>query len=284
MLSLSKILIPVAFSDPCRGVVRQAAALACRVHSELTLLHVAQPMHYSLGAWEATVPMPDPPPGRMAGLQQQLDSFFAAELETIRARTILAEGDAATEITGIAEREGTNLIMMPTHGRGSFRRLLLGSVTAKVLHDALCPVWTGVHMQDALVQDRLTYRKIVCAVDLGPQTQAALGWAGAFAQAWGADLTVIHALAPATGAANPALQEEFGRSAGEQIAQYLRELGVAARTRITSGALPEAVCEEAKDLEADLLVIGRGHGTGGGRLPSNAYAIIRQSVSPVVSV
>jgi len=39
--------------------------------------------------------------------------------------------------------------MMPTHGLGGFRRFLLGSVTAKVLHDADCPVWTGVHLERA---------------------------------------------------------------------------------------------------------------------------------------
>ena len=34
---------------------------------------------------------------------------------------------------------------MPTHGFGPLRRFLLGSVAAKVLHDAQCPVWTSVH-------------------------------------------------------------------------------------------------------------------------------------------
>ncbi len=38
---------------------------------------------------------------------------------------------------------------MPTHGYGPFRRFILGSVTAKVLHDADCPVWTGVHLEEA---------------------------------------------------------------------------------------------------------------------------------------
>ena len=37
---------------------------------------------------------------------------------------------------------------MPTHGYGPFRRFILGSNTAKVLHDADCPVWTGVHVEE----------------------------------------------------------------------------------------------------------------------------------------
>jgi nucleotide-binding universal stress UspA family protein len=38
---------------------------------------------------------------------------------------------------------------LPTHGLGAFRRSLIGSITAKVLHDAECPVWTGVHLAQA---------------------------------------------------------------------------------------------------------------------------------------
>jgi nucleotide-binding universal stress UspA family protein len=45
-------------------------------------------------------------------------------------------GDPATYITAQAEKNDVDLIMMATHGYGTFRSLLLGSVAAKVLHDA----------------------------------------------------------------------------------------------------------------------------------------------------
>ena len=60
----------------------------------------------------------------------------------------MLEGDASEVITKYAAEHGTDLIMMPTHGYGVFRGLLLGSVTAKVLHDAVCPVWTAVHVEE----------------------------------------------------------------------------------------------------------------------------------------
>ena len=59
----------------------------------------------------------------------------------------LAQGDAATEIVQFAMRENVDLIAMPTRGCGVFRKMLLGSVTAKVLHDASCPVWTSSHTE-----------------------------------------------------------------------------------------------------------------------------------------
>ena len=54
---------------------------------------------------------------------------------------------------------------MPTHGYGIFRSMLLGSVTAKVLHDAACPVWTGVHVEET-PPNSAAFERILCAVDL----------------------------------------------------------------------------------------------------------------------
>ena len=57
------------------------------------------------------------------------------------------------------------MIMMPATGLGRFRRVLLGSVTAKVLHDVSCPVWTSAHEPDPTLAAPGTYRTILCAVD-----------------------------------------------------------------------------------------------------------------------
>jgi nucleotide-binding universal stress UspA family protein len=58
-----------------------------------------------------------------------------------------------------------------------------------------------------------------------------------------------------------------------------------AEVRIDAGDAPAVVCQMAKDLAADLLVIGRGSASGiFGRLRANAYSIIRQAPCPVVSV
>ena len=48
-------------------------------------------------------------------------------------------GEPAREIVDFAAANQVDLVMMPTHGYGPFRQLLLGSVAAKVLHDAHVP-------------------------------------------------------------------------------------------------------------------------------------------------
>ena len=53
----------------------------------------------------------------------------------------LVEGSRpATTILDVAEREGVDLIMLATHGRGGMERLFLGSVADRVVHHSRCPV------------------------------------------------------------------------------------------------------------------------------------------------
>jgi nucleotide-binding universal stress UspA family protein len=135
MLTLKKILFPVDFSEPCIGAARYVAAFAGRFDAEITMIHVVPLAHYN-----------DLIPENLEQRQQRLDSFLAKEFEYFRVQRVLTDGDPATAIVNYAAHEKFDLIMLPTLGLGDFRRFLLGSVTAKVLHDAECPVWTGVHL------------------------------------------------------------------------------------------------------------------------------------------
>src|SRR5215510_13491478 len=92
--------------------------------------------------------------------------------------------------------QSTSISLSCTHGYGPFRRFILGSVTAKVLHDADCPVFTGSHMTDSAPPEAISFNSILCAVDFGPQSDKALCWAKQMAAEYNARLTVTHALPP----------------------------------------------------------------------------------------
>lgn len=49
-------------------------------------------------------------------------------------------GNPALKIADLAEQLGTDLIIIPSHGRSGLQRLFLESVTEKVLRLAHCPV------------------------------------------------------------------------------------------------------------------------------------------------
>lgn len=290
MLPLSKILSPVDFSERCLGATRYAEALAAHFHSEITLLHVLEPMRYEFSTLEfgATV-MNDLVSNRSLLARKQLDAFLSEELAGSPVKRVLLEGDPAQKIVQYAHTEQVNVITMPTHGYGPFRRFILGSVTAKVLHDADCPVWTGVHMEQVPAVEAIAFRNIVCAVDLGPQSRKALSWAAQMASEFNARLILVHAT-PAIEVRpgeyfDQNLTAELSRAAREELEKLGQGLSAEPEVFVEGGDPPKVVCRAAQRFQANLLVIARGSAAGiFGRLRTNAYAIIRQSPCPVVSV
>jgi nucleotide-binding universal stress UspA family protein len=288
-MPLSHVLAPVDFSEKSECAARYAAALQKRFGGRITLLHVLPPPHYEFGAMEVGGSVLEELfRSRAEQARKDLDAFLADELPPGSVDRLLLEGDPAAKIVKTAHDLGVSLIVMPTHGYGTFRRFILGSVTAKVLHDADCPVWTGVHMEAVRVED-VRLEKVAVGVDLRSESERTLMWARRFAQEAGASLALVHVMPALAGApgepADPEWQERMEAAAREEIRSMLGRLGWEAPVITGSGEVAETVCRLAQDWGADLLVIGRGSASGVlGRLRAHAYSIIRQSHCPVVSV
>ena len=273
-----KILFPVDFSERSMGASRFVEVLGGRFDAELILLHVAELVpYYGL-------------PESMHYLEKQLAEFRQDEFKNLRVRRILEKGeDAAQRIVELSRAENVDLIMMPSHGYGPYRRFILGSVTAKVLHDADCAVWTGVHLAEAQPLEDRGIHRIVCALDLNPDSARVLGWARQIASEYQAVLHVVHAT-PAY-ETRPAryfdadLRAELAAEAEGTVRRLLETEGVEAEVDVQGGEVAHVVSCAAQRLHADLVVIGRSVESGlVGRLRANAYSIIRQSPCPVISV
>jgi nucleotide-binding universal stress UspA family protein len=290
MPSLSRILVPVDFSSRSAGAVYYGEALAARFGSEVTLLHVLPPPHYEFSALEVGGSVLNELfATRSAQVRQELDNFLRDELAHLPVRRVIVEGDPARKIVEFAHNERMDLIVMPTHGYGPFRRFILGSVTAKVLHDADCPVWTGVHLEEAPRAQDIAITHVMAALDLGPQSLKVLEWASWLAGAFQAHLSILHATPSLEGRAgeyfDPEWRSHLGEEARKEILRLQQQAGCEAEILIESGDPPRVVAEAAARRKASVLVIGRGSATGlFGRLRTNAYAIIRQSPCPVASV
>ena len=291
MLRMGKILLPVSFSDRCRGAGRYAEALARQFGSTITLLHVVAHPFAAYGGPEAGAysSAADLLAQRLSMASDQLETFLSEELAGLEPERIVREGDPAQEIVALAREGSYDLILMPTHGYGPFRRFLLGSVTAKVLHDAECPVWTGPHMESAPPREVIHIRKIVCALDLGPHSRAVLGWATEAARAFCASLGVVHVVPMSEvrlGAAyfDPEWRTELAKAARKQACWLIQELQTAADVRVETGEIAASIASAARDMQADLVVAGRSHRVGLGRLGTHAYNIIRESPCAVAGV
>jgi nucleotide-binding universal stress UspA family protein len=288
MNSLAKVLLPIDFSERSALAVRYARQLALHFESELVLAHVLAPLHSEFGAMQIAGSMlVDVYRSRTDQAENDLNAFEAEALAGLKVRRLLLHGDPAGMIVEFARQERIDLIAMPTHGYGPFRRFILGSNTAKVLHDADCPVWTGVHMEE-IRPVTAPFNEILCAVDLGPQSARALAWASWLQREFHGHLTLIHAIAAHSEAGDePDLSWRSGirEIAEEELLRLQRQVGAEADLLLEAGEAARVICSAALRTGAGTLVIGRGSAAGDfGRLRTNSYAIIRQSPCPVVSV
>jgi len=288
MLNIKHILFPVDFSERSCGAVPFVAGMANRFGAKVTVISVAQPFWYA-GMGEPAYPIMFDTDQLKEDLQERLDTSFVNELAGIPVTRVAELGDPAEMILRYAKRENVDLIMMPSHGYGPFRSLLLGSTTAKVLHDAGCPVWTGAHMEDPPAKEHLACRAVLCAVDETPKSADLIKWAAQFAKDAGATLRLVHAVAGIESWPERQLDREFeeavrleSRKAVEVLA---KDAGVDVPICVTVGDVASVVREEARRHSADVVVIGRGmiHEKLG-RLRTHAHAIVRHAPCPVMSV
>ena len=282
---IQQILFPVDFSASAAALAPAVAAMSRLTGAPVTLLHAAEALRPDLEIADAAL---------LAQLErraaEKLALFGVDALAGLAVHRQVAPGPAAQAIVECADQMTSPLVMMPTHGLSAFRHLLLGSVTAAVLHDADCPVWTSAHCADAGPLPT-SYASIVCAVDLGPRTVEVLGFAAAFcAEVGGASLGVVHSV--------PGIDPRFESAAANRAHAFLLDEARSGYPALAQAAgidvpleiletvsLPEGIRAAVERHRADLLVIGRGVSQGVlGRLRTNAHELIRQSRCPVLSV
>lgn len=278
MPKIKKILFPVDFSESCKGAARYVEALAGQFEAEITLVHGVTMGERVLA--EELLPQ----------RKEQLDLFLADEWKYFTTHRVCRIGDPVETILQEAASRQPDLVMLPTHGVGYFRRHLLGSVTAKLIHDLRCPVWTSVHAAAAPALEDIHCRRILCAVDLGDRSSSVLAWASWLAGQYNAKLGIVYAPAAVGSSAEAwGMAEDFQKSIAERAAMQIgalqAEVGTTADVFITPGPAPHVIAGAARDYEADLLVIGRHIGDGiAGDFFQNAYGILTGSPCPVISI
>jgi nucleotide-binding universal stress UspA family protein len=279
---IREILFPFDFSAQGVQTATFVRALASRLDAAVTLLSVV-PLNLAV----MPLGMESDVAGWKDALQSRLDQALIAELAGVRVKRITDAGDPGTVITQVARDTGADLVMMPTHGLGIFRQLLVGSTTAKVLHDTHCPVWTAAHAKEQ--QAAPLPAVVLCAIDGGPQTDAVLTWAADFCRGTGATLKLLHVIGHATDI--PSMeservhQERVRNDAHTRIASLQAAAGVSAPLHVAVGGIVPTVTERAREEKADLVIIGRGTVQESmGRLRTHAYGIVQRSPCPVLSV
>jgi len=137
MSEFNRICCPTDFSEASRPAMELAARLARRDGAGLTILHVTGTR------WPGEQGAILPRPHSREEDETVLLARWTAEAERLAGSTVssvLLSAPVAPAIVGFARDDATDLIVMSSHGRTGFRRLVLGSVTEEVVRTAACPV------------------------------------------------------------------------------------------------------------------------------------------------
>jgi nucleotide-binding universal stress UspA family protein len=135
------ILHPTDFSPGARPAFRRALAVARRERARLVLVHVLEPITFG----DETYLLQELKLRERAeaAARRGFDRLRAAARRAgVTAGVALLDGNPARQIVALARKRRAALIVMGTHGRTGLRRLILGSVAARVIAAAPCPVLT----------------------------------------------------------------------------------------------------------------------------------------------
>ena len=175
MQDVQKILHPTDFSRTAQTALRVAVRMAYHAGAELRLLHVVR-SRSEQGRIEPRMPRIGDVKARMrAAVRHALNELpLDAEGRLIVEYAMDQDVSVAETILRRATESNADLVVMGTHGRRGVRRFILGSVAARVLHEATCDVVTVPRTADATLEGR-----ILLPVDLfgrSRETAEAGGW------------------------------------------------------------------------------------------------------------
>jgi nucleotide-binding universal stress UspA family protein len=295
-IELKRILCPIDLSACSRHALLHALALARWYDAKLTILHVLEPL--------ATWPQEEPDAARQASARQAGIAAVASFVRPLNAppvptEIIVDEGPVADRIVDAAVRTAADLIVAGTHGRGGVERLMLGSVTEKMLRKARCAVLV-VPPAAGSAHPAVRFAHILCPVDFGPSSMRGLEYAISLAQQGSATVTVLHVVEALDVEWLPdvMLEARLGldrlrREREESAHNRLRDAvpdEARARCRlielVTGGKPYQEILRVARQAAADLIVIGIA-----GRGPvdlmffgSTANHVVRRAECPVLIV
>jgi nucleotide-binding universal stress UspA family protein len=281
-----------------------AGSIAEWYQSQLTVLHVVpsfEPMEVRPAALFDPVQFVYPMTPEQ--IEERLRDAMHTAGVTADARVAAKAGDPSHVIVSEAAATGAGLVVVATHGRTGWDRLMLGSVAEKVLRSAPCPVLTvpplaGAFAEaDAHTPARMTVSAVLCPVDFSAAALHAAEFAVDVANRAKASVTFLHVVEwlaeedPRETAhfAVPEFRQYLMRNAREHLEALVARqphFERAPTLDVTAGRAHRQIARVASDMRADLIVLGA-HGRGGpplAALGSTTEQVVRAAPCPVLTV
>jgi len=185
-VSFKNILLATDFSDASEKAFTSASAIARCHGSKIYLVHV-----------DSFIPEFPQDLLRHEAEREMEALANRSELKQIANETVLRVGSVWNVLSAVIREKNIDLVVLGTHGRGGFKKLVLGSVAEEVVRRASCPVITvGPHMDIALGTTG-EFHRILIASDFHPASAKAFEYALLLANEFQAKLIFLHVMPPA---------------------------------------------------------------------------------------
>jgi nucleotide-binding universal stress UspA family protein len=258
-MHFTRILVPLDGSRLAEAVLPAACSVAHKLGARLLLLHVLEREPPTTVHGEPHL-----------GDEPEALAYVERHAESLRGRGIAVDvhvherpvGDVAAAIDRHAHELEADLIAMCAHGRTNLRSRVVGSIAERILRGGSIPILLRtVRGPEAASFD---LRRLLVPLDFGHDVDAALDAARALARPYGASVTLLSALEPASPPARmlpgtSALTRELDlealhRRLGE-IAEELRRDIEDVQTIVDERGPTEAIIAAGDALPADLIVL-----------------------------
>lgn len=189
---IQEIVFATDFSSESLAALPFAAAIAQTFNTKIHLLHLLMPQAYAFV-----------PPESVPALVESIEQDAFTRMQELRSAEVLkglklgsaevAKGELGLLLRRIEERN-IDLLVIGTHGRRGFQRLLLGSIAEEIVRRAPCPVLTvGPHAHFP-ESGGFHPKHVVFATDATPDSFRALPYAVLFAKRECSDMAMVHVL------------------------------------------------------------------------------------------
>ena len=278
------VLCPVDFSEPSRGALRYAAAIADHFGAQLTVVTVDDPLLADVPPTSRGVP------SLARETEDELRRFVHGTLvQTKTSATTMAfraeVGKPAPEILQVADDVGAELIVMSSHGRSGVGKLFFGSTTERVLRETTIPVLVTPHDRERVGSlSELTpgINRVIAPVDLTPASPYQVKVAAGLAVALAVPLILAHVIEPVFVPATvrlaiPGSDATRREDAEERLAALAKPVAspAAVETLVVGGDPSEEIVKLAETRNAGVIVMGL-HSSGllGPRMGSVTYRVL----------
>jgi nucleotide-binding universal stress UspA family protein len=282
-----RILFPTDGGEGASAVFDHVLDLAANHDATVHVLNVADTTHDTVTRVSETL---------VDTLEREGEETVAAAADRAAERdvstvTSVVRGAVAERITDYAAAHDVDLLAMPTHGRTGLERVLLGSVTERVVRTASAPVLT-LRPDDGV--GRYPYEDVLVPTDGSDPATAALDHAFAAATATGATLHVLSVVDVASLGADVHSQVQIDslEADAQRIVESATDAATEAGVESVSGGVEvgtsvhRAILSYVDDHDVDLVAMGTHGRSGLDRLllGSVTEKIVRSSPAPVLAV